>query len=243
MLTVKTSLNLYIFCRLWRSLLIVTFLHQEISEAFEDNGLVLVGTERDNKPERLGVAGLALHYANLINQIDNIASRPTSLPPNMRDQLYHGYPNSVKIALSSRCQTIDTKEELTIPQIKPEMEKTHQWLVSVASNTSKAHQGFGWAGEWANTGNEFDKKGDTHNNVIRLQRLHHTNMHKTDHYVLKMAIWLHRLISVMRHRDNGICRALSVRSPTRKGLNLQPVMMQRLPSLIVLQRLTMPNCH
>ncbi|KAL7215318.1 hypothetical protein ACSBR1_027482 [Camellia fascicularis] len=123
------------------------------------------------------------------------------------------------------------------------MEKTHQWLVSVASNTSKAHQGFGWAGEWANTGNEFDKKGDTHNNVIRLQRLHHTNMHKTDHYVLKMAIWLHRLISVMRHRDNGICRALSVRSPTRKGLNLQPVMMQRLPSLIVLQRLTMPNCH
>ncbi|KAL7184856.1 hypothetical protein ACSBR2_026909 [Camellia fascicularis] len=57
-------------------------------------------------------------------------------------------------------------------------------------------------------------------------------MHKTDHYVLEMATWLHRLISVMRHRDNGICRALSVRSPTRKGLNLQPVMMQRLPSLI-----------
>ncbi|KAL7215294.1 hypothetical protein ACSBR1_027458 [Camellia fascicularis] len=193
-------------------------------------GLVLVGTEHDNKPKRLGVAGLALHYANLINQIDNIASRPTSFPPNMRDQLYHGYPNSVKIALSSQCQTIDTKEELTIPQIKAEMEKTHQWLVPVATNTSKAHQGFGWAGEWANTGNEFDK-GDTHNNVIRLQRLHHTDMRKTDHYVLEMAIWLHRLISVMRHRDNGICRALSVRSPTRKGLNLQLVM-QRLPSLI-----------
>ncbi|KAI8012910.1 hypothetical protein LOK49_LG05G03778 [Camellia lanceoleosa] len=211
---------------------IVTFLHQEISEAFEDNGLVLVGTECDNKPERLGVAGLALHYANLINQIDNIASRPTSLPPNMRDQLYHGLPNSVKIALRSRCQTIDTKEELTIPQIKAEMEKTLQWLVPVATNTSKAHQGFGWVGEWANTCNEFGKKGDTHNNVIRLQTLHHADMHKTDHYILEMAAWLHRLISVVRHRDNGICRALPVRSPTRKGLNLQPVMMQRLPSLI-----------
>ncbi|KAL7261759.1 hypothetical protein ACSBR1_000216 [Camellia fascicularis] len=213
---------------------IVTFLHQEISEAFEDNGLVLVGTEieRDNKPERLGVAGLALHYANLINQIDNIASRPTSLPPNMRDQLYHGLPNSVKIALRSRCQTIDTKEELTIPQIKAEMEKTLQWLVPVATNTSKAHQGFGWVGEWANTCNEFGKKGDTHNNVIRLQTLHHADMHKTDHYILEMAAWLHRLISVVRHRDNGICRALPVRSPTRKGLNLQPATMQRLPSLI-----------
>ncbi|CAL5332142.1 hypothetical protein CsSME_00013527 [Camellia sinensis var. sinensis] len=211
---------------------IVTFLHQEISEAFEDNGLVLVGTERDNKPERLGVAGLALHYANLINQIDNIASRPTSLPANMRDQLYHGLPNSVKIALRSRCQTIDTKEELTIPQIKAEMEKTLQWLVPVATNTSKAHQGFGWVGEWANTCNEFGKKGDTHNNVIRLQTLHHADMHKTDHYILEMAAWLHRLISVVRHRDNGICRALPVRSPTGKGLHLQPVTMQRLPSLI-----------
>ncbi|KAF5948074.1 hypothetical protein HYC85_014031 [Camellia sinensis] len=187
---------------------IVTFLHQKISEAFEDNGLVLVGTERDNKPERLGVAGLALHYANLINQIDNIASWPTSLPPNMRDQLCHGYPNSVKIALRSRCQTIDTKEEalqllafmlLTIPQIKAEMEKTLQWLVPVATNTSN---------------NEFGKKGDTHNNVIHLQTLHHADMHKTDHYVLEMATWLHRLISVVRCSDNGICRALPVQSPT-----------------------------
>ncbi|GMP44723.1 hypothetical protein CsSME_00013527 [Camellia sinensis var. sinensis] len=57
-------------------------------------------------------------------------------------------------------------------------------------------------------------------------------MHKTDHYILEMAAWLHRLISVVRHRDNGICRALPVRSPTGKGLHLQPVTMQRLPSLI-----------
>ncbi|KAF5948078.1 hypothetical protein HYC85_014035 [Camellia sinensis] len=153
----------------------------------------------------LGVAGLELHYANLINQIDNIVSISVYLPPNMRDQLYHGLPNSVKIALCSRCQTIDTKEELTIPQIKAEMEKTLQWLVSVATNTSN---------------NEFGKKGDTHNNVIRLQTLHHANMHKTDHYILEMATWLHRLISVVRHRDNGICRALPVRSPTRKRLKL-----------------------
>lgn len=27
-----------------------------------------------NNPQRLGVSGLALHYANVINQIDNIVS-------------------------------------------------------------------------------------------------------------------------------------------------------------------------
>ncbi|PSR99584.1 GATA zinc finger domain-containing protein [Actinidia chinensis var. chinensis] len=200
---------------------IVTFIHQEILESFGDNGLVLVGEGHANKkPERLGVAGLALHYANIINQIDNIASRPTSLPPNMRDQLYHGLPNSVKLALRSRCQT-ETKEELTIPQIKNEMEKTLQWLVPVATNTSKAHQGFGWVGEWANSGNEFSKKGDTCNSVIRLQTLYHADKQKTDQYILELATWLHLLISAVRQRDNGI-RVFPTRSPTRKGLTMQP---------------------
>uniref|UniRef100_A0A5B6ZDQ4 Uncharacterized protein n=1 Tax=Davidia involucrata TaxID=16924 RepID=A0A5B6ZDQ4_DAVIN len=208
---------------------IVTFIHQEILQAFGDNGLVLVSIGKDvNKPERLGVAGLALHYANVINQIDNIASRPTSLPPNMRDALYHGLPNSVKTALRSRLQIVDAKEELTIPQIKAEMEKTLQWLVPVATNTTKAHQGFGWVGEWANTGTEFSKKTTTNNNLIRLQTLYHADKQKTDLYIFELVTWLHRLINLTRQRDNGI-KILPVRSPTRKGLIFQPEM-QRLPS-------------
>uniref|UniRef100_A0A5B6ZB92 DUF668 domain-containing protein n=1 Tax=Davidia involucrata TaxID=16924 RepID=A0A5B6ZB92_DAVIN len=206
---------------------IVTFIHQEILQAFGDNGLVLVSKDV-NKPERLGVAGLALHYANVINQIDNIASRPTSLPPNMRDALYHGLPNSVKTALRSRLQIVDAKEELTIPQIKAEMEKTLQWLVPVATNTTKAHQGFGWVGEWANTGTEFSKKTTTNNNLIRLQTLYHADKQKTDLYIFELVTWLHRLINLIRQRDNGI-KILPVRSPTRKGLIFQPEM-QRLPS-------------
>jgi hypothetical protein len=50
---------------------IVTYTHQAISEAFGNNGLVYSANQRKDPP-RLGVAGLALHYANVINQIDNI---------------------------------------------------------------------------------------------------------------------------------------------------------------------------
>ncbi|KAM7514059.1 hypothetical protein LguiA_003642 [Lonicera macranthoides] len=201
---------------------IVTFIHQEILEAFGVNGEAFTfgGKESTNKPERLGVAGLALHYANIITQIDNVASRPTSLLPNTRDTLYNGLPNSVKTALRSRLQTADVKEVLTIPQIKAEMEKTLQWLVPIATDTTKAHQGFGWVGEWANTGNEFGKKTATQNNIIRLQTLYHADKQKTDQCILELVTCLHRLISRVRFGDNGSRSSLPIRSPTRKGLML-----------------------
>ncbi|KAL0347493.1 UNVERIFIED_CONTAM: protein PSK SIMULATOR 2 [Sesamum calycinum] len=197
---------------------VVTFIHQEISEAFGDNGWPATGKFPVDKPERLGVAGLALHYANIISQIDNITSRPTSLPPNMRDTLYNGLPPTVKAALRSRLQTVDAREELTSPQIKAEMEKTLKWLVPLALDTIKAHQGFGWVGEWANTGNEFGKKTSTPNNVIRLQTLYHADKRKADACILELVTWLHRLISLVRYRDNGL-KVLPFRSPTTKGLN------------------------
>ncbi|XP_038704176.1 protein PSK SIMULATOR 2-like [Tripterygium wilfordii] len=190
---------------------IVTYIHLAIVEAFGADGTTLVNEEPRKTSQRLGVAGLALHYANVINQIDNIASRPASLPSNTRDTMYHALPDSVKKALRSRLQNVNAAEELSVAQVKHEMEKTLQWLVPVATNTTKAHQGFGWVGEWANTGND-----NTDNNLIRLQTLYHADKQKVDHYILELVTWLHCLISLVRQRDHGF-KALPVRSPTPKG--------------------------
>ncbi|KAJ9553935.1 hypothetical protein OSB04_017980 [Centaurea solstitialis] len=193
---------------------IVTFIHQAIVEAFEENvpSATMNGKEAHKKRETLGAAGLALHYANLVTQMDNIASRPISLPPNMRDNLYNGLPANVKASLRSRVQALDSKEVMTMPQIKAEMEKTLQWLVPVATDTTKAHQGFGWVGEWANTGNEFGKKTAGSNNIIRLQTLYHADKQKMDRYILDLIIWLHRLISLVRFRDK-VPKYIPSRSP------------------------------
>lgn len=185
---------------------IVTYLHQEILDAFGNIGADVLSKKN---PQRLGVSGLALHYANIINQIDSIVSRPSCIPPNTRDMLYHGLPSSVKASLRSQLHTFHSKEQLTASQIKAEMEKTLQWIVPVATNTTKAHQGFGWVGEWANTGNEFHKKTVTQGSLIRLQTLHHADKEKTDKYILELVTWLHRLVNQVRYRDHGFKPILS----------------------------------
>ncbi|XVE94554.1 hypothetical protein REPUB_Repub02eG0018700 [Reevesia pubescens] len=206
---------------------IVTYMHQSIFEAFGE--AKSVRKETTENPKKLGVAGLALHYANVIHQIDNIAARPASLPPNIRDTLYHGLPPTVKKALRSQLLSIDTKEERSISQVKDEMEKTLQWLVPVATNTTKAHQGFGWVGEWANTGNEFGRSAAANITLTRLQTLYHANKEKTDTYILELVAWLHNLISLVKQRDHGF-KPQPVRSPTYKGLAFHSKM-QRFLSL------------
>ncbi|CAD5314122.1 unnamed protein product [Arabidopsis thaliana] len=184
---------------------VVSYIRQTIVEVFGNNGL------RDNEGEqgreRLGEAGLSLHYANLIQQIDNIASRPSSLPSNVRDTLYNALPATVKTALRPRLQTLDQEEELSVPEIKAEMEKSLQWLVPFAENTTKAHQGFGWVGEWANSRIEFGKgkgKGENNGNPTRLQTLHHADKPIVDSYVLELVVWLHRLMKSSKKRAHGV---------------------------------------
>ncbi|KAF8779422.1 hypothetical protein HU200_002692 [Digitaria exilis] len=197
---------------------IVHFLHSEIHKTF--------GRADNEDPEepakhynRLGPAGLALHYASIINQIDNLVSRPCAMPPNARDTLYHGLPPTVKSSLRSKLQSFELKEELTAPQIKAEMEKTLRWLVPFASNTTKAYHGFGWVGEWANTGSELNCKLSGQMDTTRIETLYHAEKEKTDALILELVVWLHHLICKSRNGYGGVRSPIKspMSSPTKKG--------------------------
>ncbi|XP_062231451.1 protein PSK SIMULATOR 1-like [Phragmites australis] len=198
---------------------IVHFLHLEIYNAFGR-----ADSEETQEPakhhNRLGPAGLALHYANIINQIDTLVSRSSAIPPNMRDTLYHGLPPTIKSGLRSKLQSFEPKEELTVSQIKAEMEKTLRWLVPIANNTTKAHHGFGWVGEWANTGSEFNCKLSGQMELTQIETLYHAEKEETEAVIFDLVVWLHHLISKSRNANGGVRSPIKspVSSPTQKGI-------------------------
>ncbi|GAU12269.1 hypothetical protein TSUD_02360 [Trifolium subterraneum] len=206
---------------------IATHTHQAIFEFLGKNGTIAV--KNRTGPQQLGEAGLALHYANIINQINVIASRPTILPPNMRDTLYKALPNNIKNALPSRLQNDDVTKEVSIAQVKAEMDMILQWLTPFATNTTKAHQGFGWVGEWANASAiEFGENTATkESNLIRLHTLHYAEKQKIDFHILELLVRLHHLVTFVRYRHNPTRPMSSTRtSSPNKGLHFQKKMLQ-----------------
>ncbi|KAG4147888.1 hypothetical protein ERO13_D05G251700v2 [Gossypium hirsutum] len=201
---------------------VVHFFHLEIHEAFGSAGGDKPVKASVSSHKKLGSAGLALHYANIITQIDTLVSRSSSVPPNTRDSLYQGLPPTVKSALWSRLQSFQIKEELTVPQIKAEMEKTLQWLVPIATNTTKAHHGFGWVGEWASTGSEVNRKPAGQTDLLRIETLHHADKEKTEVYILDLVVWLHHLVTQVRACNGGIRSPVKspIRSPNQKMVQL-----------------------
>ncbi|KAK1297643.1 hypothetical protein QJS10_CPB15g00478 [Acorus calamus] len=196
---------------------VVTFLYQRIFEAFGSSGkskTKSVDQSQIHDAHKLGVSGLALHYANIINQIDNIVSRPSSVPPNARDALYRGLPAGVKAALRSRVQSLQDKE-FTVPHIKAEIEKTLHWVVPMAENTTRAHQDFGWVGEWANSSIELNKE-QFQNSVLRIETLYHADKEKMDEHILELVTWLHLLVSQVRNKGHYHKFNAPIRSPTHK---------------------------
>ncbi|KAL8133253.1 protein PSK SIMULATOR 1 [Apium graveolens] len=211
---------------------IVHYLHVEISDAF---GSADEARPAKNNHLRLGPAGLALHYANIVTQIDTLVTRSSSIPSNTRDSLYHGLPPWIKSALRSRLRSFNPKEELTVPQIKVEMEKILQWLVPMATNTTKAHHGFGWVGEWANTGSILNKKAAGEMELIRIETLYHADKEKTELFILDLVVWLHHLVCQLRSGSGGTRSPVisPIRSPTQKSIQLAQRPSSPLPTLTI----------
>ncbi|XP_004289602.1 PREDICTED: uncharacterized protein LOC101314230 [Fragaria vesca subsp. vesca] len=190
---------------------IVHFLYLEMHAAFRSAEGQKTAEGATNKYQKLGPAGLSLHYANIVLQIDTLVVRSSAPPPTTRDTLYQSLPPNIKSSLRSKLHSFHIKEELTITQIKAEMEKTLHWLVPMAANTAKDHHGFGWVGEWASTGAETNRKPAPQTEVIRIETFHHANREKTEACVLKLVLWLHYLVSQSKPASTSV----GMRSPVK----------------------------
>ncbi|XP_020696125.2 uncharacterized protein LOC110109403 isoform X1 [Dendrobium catenatum] len=214
---------------------IVHFLHFEIHEVFVN----AAASGSYNGHQRLGPTGLALHYANVINQIDTIVSRSGSVPPSTRDALYQNLPPAIKSTLRWRLQEFQLNEKPPASLIKAEMEKTLQWLAPMANNTTKAHHGFGWVGEWACIGTEAGQKPAGPTSLIRIETLYHADKEKTEAYIFELIVFLHHFISQLRP---GRCFTFSrspvkslIRFPSQKISSSAPLPSSSSSSLLTLE--------
>lgn len=98
------------------------------------------------------------------------------------------------------------------------MQKTLRWLLPIAENTTRAHQGFGWVGEWANFGSDMDEKSGSRHSVTRVQTLHHADKAKTEEHMLELVVLLHHLVLQVKSRGYGHNKSTRrERSRSRKG--------------------------
>ncbi|KAI5446351.1 hypothetical protein KIW84_014260 [Lathyrus oleraceus] len=103
---------------------IVHFLHLDINKAFgsadsRDPFIQTIGNR-----QRLGPAGLSLHYANIVLQMDTLVARSASMPANTRDALYQSLPPNIKLTLRFD-PTVNTGPARTagLPQLLPVFRK------------------------------------------------------------------------------------------------------------------------
>uniref|UniRef100_A0A0D9W540 DUF668 domain-containing protein n=1 Tax=Leersia perrieri TaxID=77586 RepID=A0A0D9W540_9ORYZ len=180
---------------------IVQYLHFEINGSFGSSDEGEVSSESTEDCQRLGPAGLALHYANIIIQIYSVVSRSGYMPPNTRDALYQGLPPRVRSALPNRLRTSAVPQELNIDQIRATMEKTLKWLVPMAINTTCA-RGFLRFSEWAKSGSERVGRKPGQPDVI--ETLYHADKAKTEAYILDLVVWLHHLVNQSNRPANVV---------------------------------------
>nr|XP_043632548.1 protein PSK SIMULATOR 1-like isoform X2 [Erigeron canadensis] len=181
----------------------VIYLNRQVKNAFESAYDIDVASDGcPNMQCKLGHAGLALHYANIVLQIDSIVSRNGPMTSFARSMLYQSLPPDIELSYRSRLASFNVGRELDIPDIKAEMEKKLCWFSPVAINTAKAHHGFGWVGEWADTGSGAGQKPNGLNDINRIETFNHADKRTTEGYIVELLLWLNLLIKKLRINAN-----------------------------------------
>lgn len=200
----------------------VIHLNRQIKNAFESAYDHVASNESLSIQHKLGPAGLALHYANIILQIDSIVSRSSPMTSIARSMLYQSLPPDIEFSLRSRLASFHVGKELDVPDIKAEMENTLCWLSPVAINTAKAHHGFGWVGEWADTGSGGGRKPNGLNDINRIETLNHADKKTTEAYIVELLLWLNLLINQTKINNANVVEMEPNTKSPKKDTNQQP---------------------
>lgn len=199
----------------------VIYLNRQIKNAFESAYDNAASSGSPNMQHKLGPAGLALHYANIVLQIDSIVSRSSPMTNIARGTLYQSLPPDIELSFRSKLASFRVgKEQLDVQDIKAEMEKTLCWFSPVAINTAKAHHGFGWVGEWADTGSGGGRKPNGLNDINRIETFNHADKGQTEAYIVELLLWLNLLINQLKISEN-VSEELS-NTESAKNANQQP---------------------
>ncbi|CAI5460747.1 unnamed protein product [Closterium sp. Yama58-4] len=189
---------------------VVIFLHDQIVDVFGAD-VVKVGRLMSGTPptaadlRKLGVNGMALQYANIVNMIDTMVMRPACVE-TQREALFSALPASVCGRLKrTLLQSQDIEQEST-ESIRQKMEAVLDWLVTMAENTIR----FG-----------LDSRVQGHTDLTLLQTLQHVDHLKMERLVLLLLVGLQHLAS--RSADNDW-------SPVPRGVVLAPVYSPRVLS-------------
>lgn len=169
---------------------VIIYLHQLIVSVFgaqvvKVGGLMDRPRESPTDLQKLGVSGLAIHYANIINVIDNLAMRPFAAT-QLRDTLYHMLSPSLRRQLKKALMKSGNMEQEDTDAIMERMESVLDWLVTMGANTVRY---------------SAERRLQGHTELTLLQTLYHANQGRTESLMVELLVSLNHVAS--RHRRQG----------------------------------------
>ncbi|XP_056170464.1 protein PSK SIMULATOR 1-like [Syzygium oleosum] len=144
-------------------------------------------------PQTLGHAALAVHYANVIVLIEKLTSSPHLISLDMRDDLYHMLPASIRNALRARLRlhkslVLMVHDGAIVEKWRTTVAQMLGWLAPLAHNTIK------WQSE-----RSFEKQNcDSGANVLLVQTLYFADQPKTEDAIVELLVGLNHICRIGR---------------------------------------------
>ncbi|KDP43105.1 hypothetical protein JCGZ_27054 [Jatropha curcas] len=146
----------------------------------------------DASPSTLGHAELALHYANVIVLVENLASSPHLIDYKNRDDLYNMLPTTIRAALRTRFKGYGKSlgsfayDASLAEEWSRELKRTLKWLSPLAHNMIRWH-----------SERNFEREQEvSRTNVLLVQTLHYANQAKTEAAITELLVGLNYICRI-----------------------------------------------